>query len=198
MGMDLRRTLNGALAGASAAGVWAAQQPLDKRVFGTSYDDVELLGKLVTRGSGWPARAGDPYGERSGIRRGLRARARSCRCHRSRPGPSRGSPSTWAGGRSSAGRPLSPGALRPRAVVRQRSGLPQGRLAPSAVRPRARRGRATAQCGRRVRAARAGPGFRTGTATSRTLPSGPRRPRLNRPTGSRPAESSSEARATAL
>jgi hypothetical protein len=53
--MDLRRTLNGALAGGTAAAVWAAQQPLDKRAFGTSYDDVELLGKLVTRGSGWPA-----------------------------------------------------------------------------------------------------------------------------------------------
>jgi hypothetical protein len=53
--MDLRRTLNGALAGATAAAIWAAQQPLDKRAFGTRYDDVELLGKLVTRGSGWPA-----------------------------------------------------------------------------------------------------------------------------------------------
>jgi hypothetical protein len=51
--MELRRTLNGAAAGAAAAGLWAAQQPLDKRVFGTGYDDVELLGKLVTRGSGW-------------------------------------------------------------------------------------------------------------------------------------------------
>ena len=39
----------------SAAGVWAAQQPLDKRVFESDYDDVELLGKLVTRDSGWPA-----------------------------------------------------------------------------------------------------------------------------------------------
>ncbi len=29
------------------------QQPLDKRAFGTRYDDVELLGKLVTRGPGW-------------------------------------------------------------------------------------------------------------------------------------------------
>src|SRR4051812_49632376 len=47
--------MNGALAGAIAAGVWAAQQPLDKRVFESSYDDVELLGKLVTRGDGWPA-----------------------------------------------------------------------------------------------------------------------------------------------
>ncbi len=46
--------MNGALAGAVAAGVWAAQQPLDKRAFGSRYDDVELLGKLVTRGSAWP------------------------------------------------------------------------------------------------------------------------------------------------
>jgi hypothetical protein len=51
--MQLRRTLNGALAGAVAAAVWAAQQPLDKRVFGSEYDDVELLGKLVTREPGW-------------------------------------------------------------------------------------------------------------------------------------------------
>jgi hypothetical protein len=43
------------LAGATAAAVWAAQQPLDKRVFGSRYDDVELLGKLVTRGTAWPA-----------------------------------------------------------------------------------------------------------------------------------------------
>ncbi len=53
--MEFRRPLNGALAGATAAAVWAAQQPLDKRVFGSSYDDVELLGKLITRGAGWPA-----------------------------------------------------------------------------------------------------------------------------------------------
>jgi hypothetical protein len=51
--MELRRTMGGAMAGAVAAAVWAAQQPLDKRVFGSDYDDVELLGKLVTRGSGW-------------------------------------------------------------------------------------------------------------------------------------------------
>jgi hypothetical protein len=53
--MELRRTLNGALAGATAAGIWAAQQPLDKRIFGTRYDDVELLGKVIMRGSGWQA-----------------------------------------------------------------------------------------------------------------------------------------------
>ena len=53
--MVLSRTLNGAVAGAVAAAVWAAQQPLDKRVFGSDYDDVELLGKLLTRGPEWPA-----------------------------------------------------------------------------------------------------------------------------------------------
>ena len=48
--MPSERTLRGALAGAVAAGVWAAQQPLDKRAFGVAYDDCELLGTLVTRG----------------------------------------------------------------------------------------------------------------------------------------------------
>src|SRR4051794_41725874 len=53
--MELRRIPSGALAGAAAAAVWAAQQPLDKKAFGSDYDDVELLGKLVTRDSGWQA-----------------------------------------------------------------------------------------------------------------------------------------------
>jgi hypothetical protein len=52
--MKLDRSVNGAIAGALAAGLWAAQQPLDKRVFASDYDDVELLGKLVTRGREWP------------------------------------------------------------------------------------------------------------------------------------------------
>src|SRR3954449_6613641 len=43
-------TLRGALAGATAAAVWAAQQPLDQRVYGCAYDDVELLGRFVTSG----------------------------------------------------------------------------------------------------------------------------------------------------
>jgi hypothetical protein len=51
--MELRRTANGAMAGAVAAAVWAAQQPLDKRVFGTGYDDVEILGKALPLESGW-------------------------------------------------------------------------------------------------------------------------------------------------
>jgi hypothetical protein len=48
------RVGRGGMAGAIAAVVWAAQQPLDKRIFESGYDDVELLGKLVTRGGGWP------------------------------------------------------------------------------------------------------------------------------------------------
>src|SRR5258705_8289893 len=47
MPIEATRTVRGALAGAVAAGVWAAQQPLDKRVFRSSYDDVEVLGRLV-------------------------------------------------------------------------------------------------------------------------------------------------------
>jgi len=52
-GWPWRRPLRGAAAGAIAAAVWAAQQPLDKRAFGFPFDDVELLGKAVTRGPGW-------------------------------------------------------------------------------------------------------------------------------------------------
>jgi hypothetical protein len=48
------RTIRGALAGAAAAAVWAAQQPLDRRVFGVAYDDTELLGRwVVPAGGGW-------------------------------------------------------------------------------------------------------------------------------------------------
>ena len=53
--MDLGGTVNGAFAGGLAAAVWAAQQPLDKRAFASRYDDLELLGKAVTRGPAWPA-----------------------------------------------------------------------------------------------------------------------------------------------
>ena len=38
-----------ALAGATAAIVWAAQEPLDRKVFGCDYSDVALLGKAVSR-----------------------------------------------------------------------------------------------------------------------------------------------------
>ena len=53
MAVDWRATSRGALAGAAAAAVWAAQQPLDKHVFDCGYDDVELLGKAVMPEAGW-------------------------------------------------------------------------------------------------------------------------------------------------
>jgi hypothetical protein len=43
-----------ALAGASAALVWAAFEPVDKRLFRNDYSDVAVLGKFVTRSRGWP------------------------------------------------------------------------------------------------------------------------------------------------
>jgi hypothetical protein len=59
MAFDRTRTVRGALAGSVAAAVWAAQQPLDKRVFGVDYDDAELLGRFVARGrSGYAAGLG--------------------------------------------------------------------------------------------------------------------------------------------
>jgi hypothetical protein len=54
MVIDRAKTFRGAVAGAIAAGVWAAQQPLDKPIFGFDYDDTELLGKAITRGAAWP------------------------------------------------------------------------------------------------------------------------------------------------
>lgn len=51
--LDRTRTLRGAVCGIVAASVWALQQPLDKLVFGSSYDDVELLGRAVWPGEAW-------------------------------------------------------------------------------------------------------------------------------------------------
>jgi hypothetical protein len=50
--VDRTRTLRGAVCGACAAAVWALEQPLDKFVFESGYDDVELLGRAVARGDG--------------------------------------------------------------------------------------------------------------------------------------------------
>lgn len=49
----LRTSVRGAAAGAVATVVMTLEQPLDKRVFDSKYDDVEILGKLVTRGEHW-------------------------------------------------------------------------------------------------------------------------------------------------
>jgi hypothetical protein len=43
-----------ARAGAAAALVWTALEPLDRLVFAVDYSDVAMLGKLVTRSRAWP------------------------------------------------------------------------------------------------------------------------------------------------
>jgi hypothetical protein len=45
--------IRAATAGVAAAALWAVQEPLDQRVFRCDYSDIAVLGKLVTRGSGW-------------------------------------------------------------------------------------------------------------------------------------------------
>jgi hypothetical protein len=49
----LQTSLRGAIAGAVATVAMTLEQPLDKRLFDSEYDDVEILGKLVTRGEHW-------------------------------------------------------------------------------------------------------------------------------------------------
>ena len=51
----LQTSLRGGVAGAVATVVMTLEQPLDKRLFDSDYDDVEILGKLVTRGDDWHA-----------------------------------------------------------------------------------------------------------------------------------------------
>src|ERR1700745_2411421 len=46
-------SLRGGFAGAVATVVMTLEQPLDKRLFDSQYDDIEILGKLVTRGDAW-------------------------------------------------------------------------------------------------------------------------------------------------
>ena len=41
------------MAGAVAATVWSALEPIDKRLFRCDFSDVAVLGKAVTRGPAW-------------------------------------------------------------------------------------------------------------------------------------------------
>jgi hypothetical protein len=45
--------LRGWVAGAVATAIMTFQEPLDQRLFNSRYDDVEILGKAVTRGDHW-------------------------------------------------------------------------------------------------------------------------------------------------
>jgi hypothetical protein len=46
------RRSRAAAAGVVAATIWGLQEPIDRRLFGCDYSDVEFLGKAVTRGRG--------------------------------------------------------------------------------------------------------------------------------------------------
>jgi hypothetical protein len=46
-------SLRGGVAGAVATVVMTLGEPLDQRLFDYKYDDIEVLGKLVTRGDHW-------------------------------------------------------------------------------------------------------------------------------------------------
>ena len=49
----LQKSLRGGVAGAVATVVMTLEESLDKRLLHSNYDDVEILGKLVTRGDDW-------------------------------------------------------------------------------------------------------------------------------------------------
>jgi hypothetical protein len=58
------------------------EQPLDKRLFDSKYDDVEILGKLATRGDGW-----QPIGFALHVQNGAVFGAAYARLKPSLPGP---------------------------------------------------------------------------------------------------------------
>ena len=180
MALDRTRTLRGALAGAAAAGVWAAQQPLDKRVFGVDYDDAELLGKPrhARAGAGCPVGLAHARRQRRAVRRRLRER-RAARCpvpagaaRRRSPGwPSTSRP----GRRRSLLDRLHPARDELPAAVGQPARVRPGDLAPPAVRRRARRARAAAEPARADAPARSTPPPSPPTATARAEHLGRRR-----------------------
>jgi hypothetical protein len=75
-------SLRGGVAGAAATVVMTLEQPLDKRLFDSKYDDVEILGKLVTRGGGW-----QPIGIALHVQNGAILGAAYSRLKPSLPGP---------------------------------------------------------------------------------------------------------------
>jgi hypothetical protein len=49
----MNRRVRSAAAGAAAATLWAAAEPLDRRLLRCDYSDVALLGKAITKGRAW-------------------------------------------------------------------------------------------------------------------------------------------------
>jgi hypothetical protein len=78
----LQTSLRGGVAGAVATVVMTLEQTLDKRLFDSKYDDVEILGKLVTRGDDW-----QPIGVALHVQNGAILGAAYPRLKPSLPGP---------------------------------------------------------------------------------------------------------------
>jgi hypothetical protein len=78
----LQTSWRGGVAGAVAAVVMTLEQPLDKRLLDSKYDDVEILGKLVTRGDDW-----QPIGFALHVQNGAILGAAYARLKPSLPGP---------------------------------------------------------------------------------------------------------------
>jgi hypothetical protein len=78
----LQTSLRGGVAGAVATVLMTLEQPFDKRLFDSKYDDVEILGKLVTRGHGWR-----PIGFALHVQNGAILGAAYARLEPSLPGP---------------------------------------------------------------------------------------------------------------
>src|SRR5262245_4609332 len=78
----LQTSVRGGLAGAVATVAMTLEQPLDRRLFNSRYDDVEILGKRVTRGDHWR-----PIGFALHVQNGAIVGAASTRLKPSLPGP---------------------------------------------------------------------------------------------------------------
>ena len=78
----LQTSMRGAVAGAVATVVMTLEQPLDQRLFDSKYDDVEILGKLATRGDDWR-----PIGFALHVQNGAFLGAAYVRLKPSLPGP---------------------------------------------------------------------------------------------------------------
>jgi hypothetical protein len=74
--------LRAGVAGAVATVPMTLEQSIDKRVFDSQYDDVEILGKLVTRGDHWR-----PIGFALHVQNGAILGAAYTRIKSSLPGP---------------------------------------------------------------------------------------------------------------
>ena len=78
----MKSAVGGGVAGAVATVVMTLEQPVDKRLFDCRYDDVEILGKLVTRGDHW-----QPIGFALHVQNGAIFGAAYARLKPSLPGP---------------------------------------------------------------------------------------------------------------